>query len=120
MNPDTKNWDGWLASDMTEPVAPAAFQELPHYSTRCEDGCPLVFAERIDLISDPNGSAGWMARNWVDFKEVRMFSLSPLLAAMRCYVACKTKQTHIELPKEIVLLDSDADVRIRRIVLERR
>lgn len=58
-------------------------------STKWEQGGPLIARERIDCISDPNGTAGWMGRTWVGGQEVRMFGSTPLIAAMRCYVAIK-------------------------------
>lgn len=59
------------------------------FSSKWESGGPIIDRERIDLISDPNGTAGWMGRNYVDGVEVCAYGPSALVAAMRCYVACK-------------------------------
>jgi hypothetical protein len=62
---------------------------------------PLIERERIDVISDPNGTAGWMGRNYLQGHEVRFFGPTPLVAAMRCYVACKLGQ-QVEVPDELM------------------
>lgn len=67
-------------------------------STNWAQGGPIIERERIDCISDPNGSAGWLGRNYVNQKIIALYGSTPLIAAMRCYVASKLGD-EIEIPE---------------------
>ena len=51
----------WLESD-----GPYVANLIKRFSTQWGCGGPLIKSYRIDCISDPNGVAGWLGRNWVD------------------------------------------------------
>jgi hypothetical protein len=70
-------------------------------STNWAQGGPIIEIKRIDVISDPNGSAGWMGRNYVDWREVQRFGATPLEAAMRCYVSA-TYGEELDIPDELM------------------
>jgi len=76
-------------------------------STDWAQGGPIIDRERIDCISDPNGTAVWMGRNWVQGRnlvqgrEIRLFGPTPLIAAMRCFVASRLGD-EVEVPDELV------------------
>lgn len=65
------------------------FPSFMSYGTDWAQAGPIIEREKIDCICDPNGTAGWMGRSWINGKEFRLFGLTPLVAAMRCYVASK-------------------------------
>ena len=67
-----------------------------YYSTNWAQGGPIIEREKI-AVQSPNDK-GWYARDYA-FKTHTSGS-TPLIAAMRCYVASKLGNT-IEIPKEI-------------------
>lgn len=71
-----------------------------HYSTVWAQGGPIIERDRIDCISDPNGSAGWLGRNYINQKIIALYGPTPLVAAMRCYVASKLGY-EIDVPEEL-------------------
>lgn len=70
-------------------------------STDWSQGGPIIERERIDCISDPCGSAGWMGRSWINQKEIRQFGPTPLVAAMRCYVASQLGN-EVDIPDDLL------------------
>ena len=65
-----------------------------------KQGGPIIERERIDVISDPNGTAGWLGRNYINQKIIAQYGATPLIAAMRCYVASKLGD-EVEIPEEL-------------------
>lgn len=85
----------------------AAYQYSP--STDWSQGGPILEREKIDIIYDienemDNDPVGWLAQKWVlplaDGNFSQIFGTTPLIAAMRCYVASKLGD-EIELPEEL-------------------
>jgi hypothetical protein len=70
-------------------------------STKWAQGGPIIEREQIDCINDPNGTKVWLGRNWINFKEFRCFGPTPLIAAMRCYVASKLGD-EVEIPEGLL------------------
>ena len=67
-----------------------------YYSTNWAQGGPIIEREKI-AVQSPNDK-GWYARDYA-FKT-HMSGSTPLIAAMRCFVASKLGDT-VEIPKEI-------------------
>ena len=64
-------------------------------------GGPIIERERINLTVDTSGEQAWNA--WPDFgmsDEFCAFGPTPLIAAMRCFVASKLGD-EVEIPKEL-------------------
>lgn len=68
-----------------------------HYSTYWAQGGPII--EREKIATDWSGENDWCAS--CDTNPTRIFSAAtPLIAAMRCYVASKLGDT-VEIPDEL-------------------
>lgn len=76
------------------------YKKCPNYSTEWEHGGPIIERERIDVVSYLNGTAGWLGRNLISGKEVRLFGPTPLIAAMRCFVHSKLGN-EVDIPEEL-------------------
>jgi hypothetical protein len=63
-------------------------------------GGPIIEREKIDVEFDPNGKDVVRARLWRDGKEFRAYGPTPLVAAMRCYVASRLGE-EVEIPEEL-------------------
>lgn len=81
---------------------PFLFHEIPAFSTDWAQGGPIIERERISvgdqthIEGQPEHSA-WYATNR---KGAYGFGTTPLIAAMRCYVASKLGD-EVEIPKEL-------------------
>lgn len=96
--------------DASNPKHVAHFNEIraahvlhqqAHYSTNWSQGGPIIEREKIDVVvhagkHSANGDQ-WRA---MDSNEVDYFGPTPLIAAMRCFVASKLGDT-IEIPEEL-------------------
>ena len=85
----------------------------PHYSTDWSQGGPII--EREELSVEPLYTAGgldcWQAfghnlryddhGNYIQGSDNRQYGPTPLIAAMRCYVASKLGDD-VEVPEELV------------------
>jgi Protein of unknown function (DUF2591) len=70
------------------------------YSTNWAQGGPIIERERISVNSDYNGVyKEWMAESY--FGGVQKPGPTPLVAAMRCYVASKLGD-EVDVPEELV------------------
>ena len=69
-------------------------------STDWAQGGPIIEREFIDVVYCP-GNAAWRASMDMREKAHEQYGPTPLIAAMRCYVASKLGDT-IEIPEEIV------------------
>lgn len=61
-------------------------QPMPRFSTDWSQGGPIIEREFIAIEGDPNE---WRARLWLDGQDYNTEGPTPLIAAMRCYVASK-------------------------------
>jgi hypothetical protein len=74
-----------------------------HYSTDWSQGGPIIEREGIEL--SPHPCAPWWARKYSPdvgvFHRVGVLGPTPLIAAMRCYVASKLGDT-VDIPPELL------------------
>jgi hypothetical protein len=70
------------------------------YSTDSSQGGPIIERQSIDVLRDPNGTAGWGARVYISRRDVWCYGPTPLIAAMRCFCASKLGE-EVEIPKEL-------------------
>lgn len=68
-------------------------------STRWELGGPIIERERIDTISEMNHWEGFKISNGIHLRT-RSKGPTPLIAAMRCYVAFKLGD-EIDIPEDL-------------------
>jgi hypothetical protein len=73
------------------------YEQLPDYSTDWSQGGPIIEREIIGL--DYDGAIGWEARDF-DSQQILAIGPTPLIAAMRCYVASKLGD-EVEVPEEL-------------------
>jgi hypothetical protein len=71
------------------------------WATDWAQGGPIIEREKIDVIADPNGKDVWMGRLYQNRAEYKAFAATPLIAAMRCYVASKLGDD-INIPEELL------------------
>lgn len=91
-------WHGWW-------IANPIYSRMPHYSTDPSQAYPIIERARIST-TDQHGCYGvsqWMASLYLpnDNGQVIEFGPTPLIAAMRCYIASKLGD-EIEIPKELL------------------
>jgi len=73
--------------------APDDGNGLPYYSTDWAQGGPIIERERIDVLYEHD--LRWIA---VPQKGIESYGPTPLIAAMRCYVASKLGD-EVEIPE---------------------
>lgn len=66
-------------------------------STNWNQAGPIIERERIDVFSVANGK-GWCAQS--DVRVFNGYGSSPLVAAMRCYVASKLGD-EVDIPEDL-------------------
>lgn len=72
-----------------------------NYSTNPAQAYPIIYREIIDVNGDPNGKGVWQGRCFVNGKQtIRMYGSTPLIAALRCFVASKLGD-EVEVPEEL-------------------
>jgi hypothetical protein len=73
-----------------------------NHSTCWNKGGPIIEREKISVL-DANGCWGARKTYWDSSRSSRdYFGPTPLIAAMRCYVASKLGDT-VEIPKELTI-----------------
>jgi hypothetical protein len=87
-------WEGTYPMDDTE-LGYVLYQYLP--STDWAQGGPIIECEGICLHKYKDGS-GWSAT--YSAQDPEQYGPTPLIAAMRCYVASKLGD-EVEIPKEL-------------------
>lgn len=93
---------GWTVVLPVPGEPPTVHLPFPRHfspSTRWAQGGPIIERERIRL--DPR-EATWHAQIWSDEETEVRYSPTPLIAAMRCYVASKLGDT-VEVPEELIV-----------------
>lgn len=96
-------WHGWWETAAYIDTKPNEYRRIPRYSTDWSQGGPIIERERIALILLPSP-------NYTSNKEWNYWSASvvthsvtgptPLIAAMRCYVASKLGD-EVDIPEEL-------------------
>ena len=69
-------------------------------STDWEQGGPIIERECMDILCLAGGDDGWQADKYLHTEKVEGFGPTPLIAAMRCYVASKLGD-NIDIPEEL-------------------
>jgi hypothetical protein len=82
----------WIIDDA------GTYKQLPKYSTDWAQGGPIIERESC-CIGSGMDSPTWYANKGLG--KHHQFGPTPLIAAMRCYVASKLKD-EVEVPNEIV------------------
>lgn len=75
----------------------------PEYSSNWEDGGPIItemLGQGLILQGDPEGDSGFECYASLPYRHIK-FGPTPLVAAMRCYVASKLGD-EIEIPEGLV------------------
>ena len=73
----------------------------PDYSTEWCHGGAIIERELIDTLTVEGGTDGWQANKYLPDEKVTAYGTTPLIAAMRCYVASKLGD-EVEVPKELM------------------
>lgn len=74
------------------------------YSTDWAQGGPIIERERIDLQAKINAGSDydeWLATIGIGSKQRRRYGPTPLIAAMRCFVASKLGD-EVDVPEELL------------------
>ena len=77
------------------PVRDGFDDNCPEYSTNWAQGGPIIERERIDVLYEHD--LRWIA---VPQKGIESYGPTPLIAAMRCYVASKLGD-EVDIPEEL-------------------
>ena len=91
MNSHGRVWHGWWLATGGE------YERMPNYSNDWAQGGPILEREGISIIFHEQGD--WTASNL--HGPVCEEGPTPLIAAMRCYVAGRLGDT-VEVPEELV------------------
>lgn len=70
-------------------------------STSWTQAGPIIERECIDLLCLAGGDDGWQADKYLHTEKVEGFGPTPLIAAMRCFVASKLGD-EVEVPDELL------------------
>ena len=85
----------WAVSKAIGEYKPVA---VPKYSTDWAQGGPIIEREGITLAAPNPIDADWCAMLWGT--QAKQSGTTPLIAAMRCYVASKLGDD-VEIPEEL-------------------
>jgi len=79
------------------------FQVVDAYmpSTDWAQGGAIIERELIDTLTVEGGTDGWQANKYLPDEIVTAYGETPLIAAMRCYVASKLGD-EVEVPEELL------------------
>ena len=84
--------------DLAEGITPYGVKAAMHYSTNWAQGGPIIEREGICLWSE---GYDWEAKMQASSgKWLEVWGSTPLIAAMRCYVASKLGD-EVEIPEEL-------------------
>jgi hypothetical protein len=94
------NWAVGKAEGLDDWLAPV------NYCGQWEHGGPIIEREGISVaydveLSQAEGSEYWATIYAVDSGDGRIYGPTPLIAAMRCYVASKLGD-EVEIPEELL------------------
>lgn len=90
-------------TDLNEGVTLHGVKEFLHYSTNWARGGPIIEGEGITVICWNKNPDQWGARKWLELDgapSVHVYAPTPLIAAMRCYVASKLGD-EVDVPEEL-------------------
>ncbi len=72
----------------------------PEWSTDWQESGAIIESELIDILTVEGGTDGWQANKYLPDEIVAAYGETPLIAAMRCYVASKLGD-EVQLPEEL-------------------
>jgi hypothetical protein len=109
LHPEHCNWDGWLPSDGTEPLAPAALYGVPHFETNWAHGGPIIDRADIDIERDYDRvfDADERIEPFIANKQgpdgrwYSQYGATRLEAGMRCFVEFKLGD-EVDVPEELL------------------
>lgn len=97
-------WNGWWETAAYIDTKPNEYRRLPKYSTDWAAGGPIIEREGISLeVTCMSAGFEWVAKidlNEGDVMVEEKFGPTPLISAMRCYVASKLGD-EVEIPEEL-------------------
>jgi hypothetical protein len=99
------NWAVAVAGFLPGAARSLVLPELRPYCTEWLHGGPIIEREGIGFrrgYSDESGFSGWVAQRWVQDTTVFEEGPTPLIAAMRCYVASKLGD-EVDVPDGLAL-----------------
>jgi hypothetical protein len=79
------------------------WREVLAYSTKWAYGGPIIEREQISIVPSICGDF-WAARKYTEHVVLSFDGATPLIAAMRCYVASKAGNT-IDIPETLIPRD---------------
>ena len=89
--------EGWLHRQLQR--SNPATSAIPRLGSDWAEAGPIIERERISVISDFHEiKEGWLAESYQG--NIQQFGPTPLIAAMRCYVASKLGE-EVEIPEEL-------------------
>ena len=88
--------EGWLHRQIKNPNPDT--RAIPHYSTDWSQGGPIIEREKITPYAPVPGDPNWSA--FYAQTPGTSYGPTPLIAAMRCYVASKLGD-EVDVPKEL-------------------
>lgn len=93
--------EGWVYDDRKK-IKEFQMQQISSakhcYSTMWAKGGPIIERESIDVFCH---GEHWASTLWKKYKSSKEFGHTPLIAAMRCYVASKLGDT-VDIPEELI------------------
>ena len=94
--------DQWNRYMRLNPPPQVYYSDRYEPSTDWAQGGPIIERERLCLDTDSTGVwLAWTKQNYKDEPRHMVSGPTPLIAAMRCYVASKLGET-VEAPEELV------------------
>ena len=72
------------------------------YSTNWSQGGPIIERESIGVVTSPDDANVWIGSIFEPDWKFNRTGPTPLIAAMRCYVASKLGD-EVEIPKELLI-----------------
>jgi len=93
-----EDWDGTLEGvDVVSDMNGESYRP----STDWAQGGPIIERECMDILCLAGSDDGWQADKYLHTEKVEAFGPTPLIAAMRCYVASKLGDS-VEVPEELL------------------
>lgn len=108
ISPTEKNWDGWLESDMSEPMTSSAIYDVPNYTKNPNESWPIIDREGISLLFKGHN------KEWHASKDVGghvehghqfvfvSWGYDSITAALRCFVSYSNLAAEIDIPDKLV------------------
>ena len=97
-------WRGWWETTSYIDTKPNEYRRIPRYSINWEYGGPIIEREVCIATFERLNDGSWRVQQPYDHEHDRQglyfYGPTPLIAAMRCYVASKLGD-EVEIPEEL-------------------